>query len=94
MNLGKDLATEIVHELGKTVAKLGAQSDLLCIIGSFRDTLDDEEVLDMLKDWNADKPMFPGGVVACIKSRSELCTPACRDRAVCSLHEDAEKSDR
>jgi hypothetical protein len=88
----KDMATEIVHELGKTVAKLGAQSDLLSILGSFRDTLSDEEVLSMLREWNDGGPTFSGGVVACIKVHSEACTPACADRAACSLHADAGKT--
>ncbi len=33
-------------------AALGARSDLLSIVGSYRDTMDDEWVLNSLKHWN------------------------------------------
>lgn len=43
---------EIIKELCKAVKVLGATSDLLAITGSYGDTLDDKEVLRMLKEWN------------------------------------------
>lgn len=45
---------ETYHEC----VRLGAGSDLLSIIGSWQDTLDDEHVLDLLRDWNAGRPLF------------------------------------
>ncbi len=44
---------QIFTEMIKTITILGAQSDLLCIVCSFGDTLTDEEVLEMLRDWNS-----------------------------------------
>ncbi len=40
---------DIVAELVKTAEILDGQSDLLCIFGSFNDTLPDEQVLAELK---------------------------------------------
>ena len=48
-----DLAPELAVEVYEAMRLLGAQSDLLSIIGSWKDTLDDDEILDMLRDWNA-----------------------------------------
>jgi len=45
----KDL---IIKELQKSVYILGAKSDLLCITGSYGDTLSDDEVLNQLSEWN------------------------------------------
>ena len=46
------LKSEIVIELYKVVQNLGGQSDILSIIGSIGDTLDDDEILVYLKSWN------------------------------------------
>jgi hypothetical protein len=42
----------IFNELTQAVENLGGKSDLLSIIGSFKNTLSDEEVLMELKYWN------------------------------------------
>jgi hypothetical protein len=55
---------KIAHELYEAVRKLGAKSDLLSIIGSFGDTLNDEEVLEALRDWNHNYPDGEEGVYA------------------------------
>lgn len=52
---GTSKSEEIIHELYKTIEKLGGGSDILSAIGSFRDTLSDEEVLDDIKDYNNEK---------------------------------------
>lgn len=52
MDFGEDLAVEIVKELGKALEKLGGDMTILAFAGSFRDTLPDKEILDLLKDWN------------------------------------------
>jgi hypothetical protein len=40
-------------DLYKKLEALGAGREILTIVGSWGDTLDDEEVLVLLKDWNA-----------------------------------------
>lgn len=44
--------TAIVHEMMWSIMLLGAESDLLAAVGSFKTTLDDDEVLSSLKTWN------------------------------------------
>ena len=46
------LKLEIVSEIYKAVQNLGGKSDILSIVGSIGDTLDDDTVLDYLKKWN------------------------------------------
>lgn len=46
------LTAEIAAELYKAIERLDAGSDLLSIIGSYGDTLSDQEVLDLLREWN------------------------------------------
>jgi len=43
----------IIQEVYRAAEKLGARSDLLCILGSWGDTLEDADILSMLRDWNA-----------------------------------------
>ena len=51
----------IRHELYKAPVRLGAKSDLLSIIGSWGDTMDDEWVHDAFKAWNANiEPISTG----------------------------------
>lgn len=45
--------TAIADELVVALKRLGADPELLSIIGSYGDTLSDEEVLQLLRDWNA-----------------------------------------
>lgn len=46
------IKAEIAVEMYEAARHLGARSDLLRIIGSYGDTLPDEEVLDQLRQWN------------------------------------------
>lgn len=46
------LKSEIVSEIYKVIQNLGGKSDILSIIGSIGDTLDDNEILEYLKTWN------------------------------------------
>lgn len=46
------IKAEIAVEMYEAARRLGARSDLLRIIGSYGDTLPDEEVLDQLRQWN------------------------------------------
>ena len=41
--------------------KLGADDELLGIIGSYGDTLDDRMVLELLRDWNGRRPLTRAG---------------------------------
>lgn len=43
---------EVFSEMIKAMVSLGAQSDLLCIVCSFGDTMGDDEVLEALREWN------------------------------------------
>lgn len=42
----------IAKELYRALERLDADPELLCIVGSWGDTLDDGEVLELLKAWN------------------------------------------
>lgn len=44
---------EIAGTVYRLCSELGAQSDLLRIVGSYGDTLQDTEVLEQMRQWNA-----------------------------------------
>ncbi len=48
----------IASEISIALQQLHADEDLLAIIGSWRDTLDDEEILTLLRDYNAGRPII------------------------------------
>ena len=48
-----DLKAQIAHELYRAFRILGADNELLSTVGSYGDTLDDDDVLSLLKSWNA-----------------------------------------
>ena len=48
------IAAQIADELHAVLTRLGADPVLLSIVGSYGDTLDDAEVLRLLKDYNDD----------------------------------------
>lgn len=43
---------DIMHEIYRAVALLGGKSDILALIGSWRDCLGNEDVLAGLREWN------------------------------------------
>lgn len=49
-----DIQKAIFNEMHRALANCGATLDLLCITGSFGDTLDDKTILEMLTQWNKD----------------------------------------
>lgn len=51
----EDLREKIGAEIVKAVRALGGSVELQSIIGSYGDTLDDAEVLQLLEDYNAGK---------------------------------------
>jgi hypothetical protein len=50
---GPDLKADIAHELYVALERLGANEELLAVVGSWRDTLSDEDVLLMLREFNS-----------------------------------------
>ena len=51
-----EVKSAIAKELYAAVKRLGGDADLLRIIGSYGDTIDDCWVLGMLRKWNAGRP--------------------------------------
>ena len=47
------LKAQIARELYTAMERLGADADLLAIVGSYGGTLEDEEILALLREWNA-----------------------------------------
>ena len=47
-----EIDLKIVQEINYALSLLGAKSDLLGTVGSWKDTLSDEDVLVGLKAWN------------------------------------------
>jgi hypothetical protein len=47
-----DLKTQIASELCEAIKHLRGGMELLSIVGSYGDTLDDDEVLSQLRTWN------------------------------------------
>jgi hypothetical protein len=48
-----DRRAEIAAELYTTLEQLSADPELLAVVGSWRDTLDDDEILAHLRSFNA-----------------------------------------
>lgn len=54
-----DLKHEIIREAFKALSRFAdGDIDLLCIIGSYNDTLDDSDILSLLRDWNAGRAVL------------------------------------
>lgn len=47
-----DLRNKIAAQVYVALDRLGAEPELLSIVGSYGDTLDDSEVLEILTDYN------------------------------------------
>ena len=58
-----DALWKIAREIYTAVEAAGGCVDLLCILGSFRDTLGDDEILDLLVEFNKGAPIMSEGVV-------------------------------
>lgn len=63
MSERQDLETEFVGEVVQALRHLGARSDLLGLVASWRDSREDEDVVAGLKRWNEEKARQdgPGG---------------------------------
>jgi hypothetical protein len=55
---GLDVTAHFAHELYAVLEGPGADEELLAVVGSWRDTLDDAEVLAALRDWNTGRPIL------------------------------------
>ena len=53
MSMTADLKAQIARDIYTALERLGADEELLAIIGSWRDTLPDAEVLALLRGYNA-----------------------------------------
>ncbi len=51
-----DTTAQIAVEICAVLRRLDADEELLSIVGSWRDSLDDAEVLALLKAYNAGRP--------------------------------------
>ncbi|MEA4857086.1 MAG: hypothetical protein AAGU21_01180 [Solidesulfovibrio sp.] len=82
------LFSKILTQISKAAENLGADPDLLAGIGSWRDTMDDQETLDYMTAYNN------GGVwkaiYCCVKAGSECAS--CPNRSVCTQAVGVEKS--
>jgi hypothetical protein len=47
-----DLQAQIAREFYIVLERLGAEPELLAVVGSWRDTLDDADILAMLQEYN------------------------------------------
>lgn len=49
----KDINADIKNEISRALEILGADRQLLAIVGSWGDTLSHREILRLLREWNA-----------------------------------------
>lgn len=50
----KVMKIDIIQELYQSLTILGADHHLLCAVGSYGDTLSDEQVLTRIQSWNSE----------------------------------------
>jgi hypothetical protein len=50
---GSNITAQIADEIHTALERLDADEELLAIVGSWGDTLDDAEVLSLLREYNA-----------------------------------------
>ena len=58
-NLGMSIEQQIRNEVYRALVFLGASRELLGTVGSWGDTLPDEEILRVLKRWNEEPEKIP-----------------------------------
>ncbi|MFI0849556.1 hypothetical protein [Mesorhizobium sp. IMUNJ 23232] len=68
------IKAKLAHEIYGAVGKINPESDLLFVLGSYRDTLNDVETLMRLRHWNSthvatrgedpqpEAPLIPRGI--------------------------------
>lgn len=52
------LSDKIARQIYIACERLGAEPDLLSIIGSYGDTLEDQDILDLMIEYNANRPVL------------------------------------
>jgi hypothetical protein len=57
-NLGGSARPETPDETQRAIRDLGADIDLRSIVDSWQETLDDDQILDLLRNWNAGLPLI------------------------------------
>ncbi len=53
------MKSDIAREVYKAIKTLGGDRELLSTVGSYGDTLDDDDVLILLRRWNARAQALP-----------------------------------
>lgn len=48
-----EISHRILHQINKALENLGGSIELLCIVGSYGDTQEDEDILEMLEQYNS-----------------------------------------
>ena len=61
IDFGQDLTHEIIHEICLAIKFLEGGMELESMIGSFRDTLSDKDILIGLKEWNQNAERYVRG---------------------------------
>ena len=56
--LGGSARPATPNDADRALRDLGADIDLISIVDSWQDTLPDEEILELLKNWNVGLPLF------------------------------------
>ncbi len=51
-----DITAQIAAEIYTALERLGADEELLAVVRSWRDMLDDAEILALMRDYNAGRP--------------------------------------
>ncbi|WP_442582534.1 hypothetical protein ACSBOB_11555 [Mesorhizobium sp. ASY16-5R] len=71
----EDIKASLAHEIYEAVLKINPKSDLLFVLGSYKDTRNDVETLMRLKYWNSthvatqsegalsEAPLIPRGIL-------------------------------
>jgi hypothetical protein len=57
--LGGSAQPTTPNDADRALRDLGADIDLISIVDSWQDTLPDEDILELLRNWNAGLPLFP-----------------------------------
>ena len=59
------IKAQIAKELYQAIKHVSADGELLSIVGSYGDTLDDDDVLTLLRDWNKKRDVKPTPAQRC-----------------------------
>lgn len=54
----KEIDLQIIKQIYNILHKLGASEEILSVVGSYKDTLSDEDVLALLIEYNKEEILF------------------------------------